>query len=175
MVKLYVSLQLFICIGCVCMFQDICWIELLACLFCKILIAHCIYEGSLKKWNHDLWDLMKNASVCLWNPSQRADDVSTVLGVSVVNEFTRCPVLLLLTPPLLSLCLSAWHSQHWIHSRQYCTHRTTTGCRWRSTVRRHCTTTLQNTGLLLPHCLVKCRFCLPSYNVKWFTFGEVSW
>lgn len=37
-----------------------CWIELLACLSCKIMIAHCIYEGSWKKGKHNLWDLMKN-------------------------------------------------------------------------------------------------------------------
>lgn len=37
-----------------------CWIEVLACLLCKIMIAHCIYEGSWKRWKHYLWDLMKN-------------------------------------------------------------------------------------------------------------------
>lgn len=60
---------------------------------CKILIAHCIYEGSLKTWS------LRPDEKCfsIWNPSQRADAVSTVLCVSVVNElpdiqfFSSCP------------------------------------------------------------------------------------
>lgn len=109
-----------------------CWIELLACLFCKILIAHCIYEGSLKRWREDLWDLTKNASVRIWNPTQCADDVSTVLGVSVVNEL-----------PDISFSLPL-HLHIAVNNRFTrginCIQRTSTGCQSRSTVQLHCIT-----------------------------------
>lgn len=126
---------------------------------CKILIAHCIYEGSLKTWS------LRPDEKCfsIWNPSQRADAVSTVLCVSVVNElpdiqfFSSCP------PPNLLTRLTKGSNRK---------HQTTMAQQFCGTVRPCCKTL---DYFFFPHCLVNCRFCMPSYNVKWFPFGEVSW
>lgn len=54
----------------------------LACLLCKILIAHCIYEGSWKRWSR------RPDEKCIWSPhrptSQRADAVSPLFSVLVL-------------------------------------------------------------------------------------------
>lgn len=57
----------------------------LACLLCKILIAHCIYEGALERG--DLRDLMKNVFETPPPPpppSQRADAASPLFSVLVL-------------------------------------------------------------------------------------------
>jgi len=146
-------------------------LKILACLFCKILIAHCIYEGSLKKWNRDLWDLMKKASVCIWNPSQCADDVSTVIGVSVVNELPDIQFFTPFSLPLPVVDTSFTWGSNSVHEPQQVASDATLWAALYDQSSAYCKTL----DRFFLHCLVKCRFCMPSYNVKWITFGEGSW